>query len=243
MSYIVYKHIFPNGKVYIGITGRKPEDRWENGHGYDRHQTIMKNAIQKYGWDNIQHEILYTDLTQEEAEQKEIELIAFYKSNQREYGYNIANGGSLSGKHSEETKDKLRKINTGKHHTEEARKKMSEAKKGEKNHNYGKHFSEEHKKRISESNSGKLRSEETKKNISESKKGRNHPNYGKKRKTETVEKIIKANIKKIKCIETGIVFDGLKNASKEMKISIGGISMVCNGKKKTICGYRFEFVD
>ena len=45
----------------------------------------------------------------------------------------------------------LTKGNRGKHHSEETRKKMSEAKKGEFNPNYGKHFSEEHRRKLSES--------------------------------------------------------------------------------------------
>lgn len=31
MGYSVYKHTFPNGKVYIGMTGQEPEKRWANG--------------------------------------------------------------------------------------------------------------------------------------------------------------------------------------------------------------------
>lgn len=30
--YTVYKHTTPSGKVYIGITGQKPERRWQNGN-------------------------------------------------------------------------------------------------------------------------------------------------------------------------------------------------------------------
>ena len=56
MSYSVYKHTFPNGKVYIGITSQKPEDRWSKGKGYQR-QPLIYNAINKYGWDNIVHKI------------------------------------------------------------------------------------------------------------------------------------------------------------------------------------------
>lgn len=92
MSYIVYKHTFPNSKIYIGITSQKPSERWRNGCGY-QHNNFIKSAIQKYGWDNIKHEILFTGLTKEQAEQKEIELIARYKSNQRDYGYNLSSGG------------------------------------------------------------------------------------------------------------------------------------------------------
>ena len=45
--------------------------------------------------------------------------------------------------------------NKGKKMSEEVRKKMREAKKGEKNPNYGKHFSEEHKKKLRETHKGK----------------------------------------------------------------------------------------
>lgn len=60
----------------------------------------------------------------------------------------------------------------GKHISEEAKMKMSEAKLGNNNPNYGKHHSEERKRKISESNKGKKRSEETRNNISVSHKGK-----------------------------------------------------------------------
>lgn len=137
--YCVYKHTAPNGKIYIGITSINPLKRWANGQGY-KHNNHFWNAIQKYGWDNIKHEILYSDLTKEEACQKEIELIARYKSNQREFGYNIENGGNAIGKISEETKAYLREINLGKHHTKESCEKMSKSRKGQIPWNKGKHM-------------------------------------------------------------------------------------------------------
>lgn len=91
-DYFVYKHTCPNGKVYIGITCQTPSKRWHNGKGYYQNK-YFTSAIEKYGWQNIKHEILFDSLTKEQAEAKEIELIAFYKSNQREYGYNISVGG------------------------------------------------------------------------------------------------------------------------------------------------------
>lgn len=57
----------------------------------------MYNAILKYGWENIEHNILFENLTQEEAQEKEKELIAQYKTNIRRYGddfgYNLTDGG------------------------------------------------------------------------------------------------------------------------------------------------------
>ena len=87
-NYDVYIHIFPNSKVYIGITSQKPKRRWNNGQGYKNNQ-YMTNAIMKYGWDNVIHKILYTNLKKEEAEEIEIKLIKEYKADNKRYGYNI----------------------------------------------------------------------------------------------------------------------------------------------------------
>lgn len=91
-TYKVYKHTnIHNGKVYIGITRQDVERRWQNGHGYDR--TYFGNAIKKYGWNGFKHEILFSGLSKEDACEKEKTLIKLYKSDNREYGYNICEGG------------------------------------------------------------------------------------------------------------------------------------------------------
>ena len=105
--YTVYMHTSPSGKRYIGITSMTIEKRWLNGKGYQNQ--MFYRAIQKYGWNNFKHEILFENLTKKEAEQKERDLISYYKSNQSKYGYNIENGGSSTGKMSEETKRKIKK--------------------------------------------------------------------------------------------------------------------------------------
>lgn len=100
--YTVYLHIFPHEpslKFYVGLTGFDPKKRWgKNGIGYKHHQKLMWNAIQKYGWDNIKHKILFTSKIKEEAEEKEIEYISYYKSDNCEFGYNIKHGGYKSEK-------------------------------------------------------------------------------------------------------------------------------------------------
>lgn len=88
----VYRHTCPNGKVYIGITGRDPLKRWKGGFGY-RNNDHFSSAIMKYGWDNIKHEILFDGLTKSEAEAEEIKQIKLHRSTQKEYGYNKSTGG------------------------------------------------------------------------------------------------------------------------------------------------------
>lgn len=154
-AYKVYKLTSPSGKIYIGMTMQPLEKRFMNGHGYKGCPAIWK-AIQKYKWENFKHEVLLDGLTKEEAEQKEIELITFYKSNQKGFGYNIENGGNVLGTHSEETKRKISEANKGRIITKESiekRRKTIEKNggcSGEKNSFYGKHHSEEVKKKQSE---------------------------------------------------------------------------------------------
>lgn len=105
-KYCVYKHTSPSGKCYIGITCLNPIRRW--GRYGQKYWECKKfyHAILKYGWDNFQHEILYTDLSEMEAKNIEIQLIAFYKN--LGISYNISNGGDGCSKPtSEETRKKI----------------------------------------------------------------------------------------------------------------------------------------
>lgn len=140
MGYCVYKHTAPNGKVYIGITGRSPRERWRNGNGYYQN-THFKNAIEAYGWDNFQHEILFDGISKEEACEIEKYLIKKYKSNIREHGYNNSSGGENPAegvKHSAETKAKQSDAHKNYRPSDETRKKISNSKKGKPNGREGK---------------------------------------------------------------------------------------------------------
>ena len=108
-----------NGKKYFGITSKRPEDRWKNGYGY-MSKSIFWKAICKYTWDGFTHEIIANELTEKEAQQKEIELIALYKTNclkysKPSYGYNMTDGGEgISGyKHTQEWKEEHSKRMSG----------------------------------------------------------------------------------------------------------------------------------
>ena len=105
-EYCIYKHTSPNGKVYIGQTCQEPEQRWKNGKGYSNNEYFTR-AIQKYGWNNFKHEILYYGLTKDESDILEVELIKKYNSTNKEFGFNVENGGYGKGKHSLETLKKM----------------------------------------------------------------------------------------------------------------------------------------
>ena len=137
--YTVYVHIAPNNKKYVGITSTLPEVRWgTDGKGY-RQQPLFYRAIKKYGWDNITHLIVAEQLTKEQACALEIELIAQYKSNNTDYGYNLSTGG-------ENTSE-------GSHKSESFKKYMSDKMRGNKSRT-GYKNSEHHKQRCSEAMMG-----------------------------------------------------------------------------------------
>lgn len=141
-NYTVYMHTLPNEKVYIGITGQKAECRWQNGKGY-RYNSYFSRAIEKYGWENITHSILHDHLTMKEAEQKEREYIKKFKSNDKNYGYNLTDGGE-----------------TGKHHSAETKRIISEKKKGTPSARKGVHLTTETKAKLSQSHKGIKKTDE-----------------------------------------------------------------------------------
>ena len=126
---------------------------------------------------------LKQNLTETEAFRHEIYMISVFGRKDLGTGilYNMTNGGEgISGAiRSEETRRKISVATKGENHpmygktlSDEHRKKMSDVNRGENNPNYGKTASEETKKRMSEAQKGKTRSEETKIKISESSKGK-----------------------------------------------------------------------
>lgn len=134
MTFTVYAHKNKtNGKIYVGITSQKPKDRWENGKGYPNNSHFGR-AIAKYGWDEFEHIIIVSGISETAAKEIEHSLINTFDLTNRENGYNEAAGGGGGGF-------------LGHHHTEDAKKRIREAQKMCA-------FSDEHKKRISEAKSG-----------------------------------------------------------------------------------------
>jgi group I intron endonuclease len=218
-----------NGKTYIGQT-INPEQRWSNNGYQYRESKILFNAIKKYGFQNFKKEILCEYETQEEINNAEIQTISEYKQ-QGKAEYNIAGGGHcntfkyMSKEEILQVREKMSESHKGlqcgknhpmygKHHTEEAIKKIKENRpdtSGKNHPMYGKHHTEESKILISQ-NSARL-------------SGKEHPMYGKKHTEESRTKMseshkgkIPVNAKKIKYLKTGQVFNSISEAVKILHV-------------------------
>lgn len=214
-------HVSPINKRYIGITSQRPERRWrKNGEGYKDH-TYFWRAIQKYGWDNFDHIIICEGLTKEEAEQKEIELIAYYNSNNEDYGYNLSSGGESGSK--------------GYRYTDEQRKRMSENRKGEKNGMYGKHHTKESIESDRMKHFRENLSEETIYKMSIAKKG-------KKRDRKSVDKQINTISNQVICIETKVTYKNTIEAGIKNNLDRSSISKVCRKERETCGGYHWAYL-
>lgn len=285
-EYCVYKHTAPNGKVYIGQTCQKPEQRWKNGNGYSNNEYFTR-AIQKYGWGNFEHEILYNGLTKDEANMLEIELIKKYDSTNKDYGYNLEHGGYGKGKHSIETLKKMSENrkgilawNKGLSMSKEQKEKLSEIAKGKPSAFKGKHHTDENKKMLSDLQSEKMKSViciETKIVYKSLKEAEIQTNISRKAISKVCNKKIingkrfltaggyhwcflddynentyaiesqkiTPNQKSVICVETGVVYESLKDAENKTGIYMGTISKVCNKIEhyKTAGGFHWMFYD
>lgn len=86
-KYCVYKHSnLENGKVYYGIA-QNYLARWNNGKSYSQNAEFWSDII-LYGWKNFKHEIIFKDLTKDQAMILEGLLIQETESYLSENGYN-----------------------------------------------------------------------------------------------------------------------------------------------------------
>lgn len=238
-NYVVYKHTSPSGKVYVGITGQNPEKRWQSGSAY--RAKPFRNAIQKYGWENIQHEVLFEGLTLEEANQKEIELIAEYDSTNPKKGYNITKGGNcrflgenhpLYGKkRPPEVVEKLRECRAGKPWTENQKRAAVRYFATHRAWNYGQTTPKEIREKLSAAHIGQCRphTEETKRKISAG-----NDRFKKPVLQYSLDGTQIARYASIS--EAARVFGGKKHIKENIR-------QCCYSQRKSACGYKWMFVE
>ena len=246
-TYMVTNKI--NGKVYVGSHCWKGEGIDPNYYGSG---TAITRAVKKYGKENFQVEVLYYYNTIEECRQDEERILTEYNVRDCPHSYNLKNS-AMGG-------DKGRKL------SDETRKKMSQASKGENNPMYGKrgkdspwygkHLSEEHKQKIAQASKGRQHTEETRKKLSRAHKGKtlsdetrkkmSQASKGKKHTEETRKKLSQSK----KNIMTPVVvidkngkvkmFESQRECARQLNLEQSHISNCLKGKIKHTGGYFFK---
>jgi len=199
-SYIITNK--QNGKSYVGITTRKIARRWyEHCYVGNSCGQLLNKAINKYGIDAFEIQVVASAKTISDLKELEKQLIVQYQTKVPN-GYNLTDGGDgLTGyRHTEEQKKRNGDAKRGTIHSDKTKQKMKDAHLGENNHFYGKSHSKETKQRISATKQanptrywlGKQRNEETCKKISKSLTGQ----LGRPHTEESKKKISAAHIGK-----------------------------------------------
>lgn len=172
-----------NNKTYIGQTknlNKRISDHKGNSVRGCNHP--FYNSIRKYGLDNFTISIL-ENVSDEEVDNAEQFWIQFFRSWDRNFGYNIEKGGCDIKVISEETKRKISEKHKGKcFNTPEHMKKLHRATGGRLR---GTNLNEDVKTKISRSRKGQKHTDESKKKMSQTRiergtfSGENNPNFGK----------------------------------------------------------------
>lgn len=117
--YFIYKYTFPNGKVYIGQT-YKGSRRFGRVSSYK--DMLVRRAMDKYP--NFIKEILEY-CSSDIVDEREQFYIAFFNSMNKEFGYNLASGGSKNKVLAESVRKRISEKHKGKKMSQEMREKVS----------------------------------------------------------------------------------------------------------------------
>ena len=137
----------PSGKIYIGQTIRPIEKRFKSHQHKNSACVAIYNAILKYGWDAFEKD--YYECPDEDLNFDEEFLIREMETLAPE-GYNLKTGGG-NGKHSNESRQKMREAHLGEKSymfgipkSDDHKKKNREAHLGEKSFMFGKNGEKNH---------------------------------------------------------------------------------------------------
>ncbi len=232
----------PAGKSYIGQTTRPIEKRLEE-HQKSSDCVAIHNAIKKYGWTNFDKN--WYECPDEELNKHE-ELMVEVLGTLSPGGYNLREGGGSTGNLSEETKKKIGDANRGEKNymfgkklSEKTKQKMREAQIGEKNHMYGKN-GEMHPKH------GKKLSEKTKQKLREANVGNIHSEETRQKMKDTHLGDKNHNSKKVYQYDLENLyirsFESSGEAARYLDKDSSSIRMNAIGKRKTAYGFKWSYV-
>ncbi len=158
------------GKRYVGSAGRSFNQRFLNHRkalrNGNHHSSLLQHAWNKYGPDAFQFQIVEVTLPEHAVAQEQV-FINYWKTSDREYGYNIVPvaGSWLGMKHTDQSRAKNSAAHRGKRLSADTRNKLSAIGKGRPK-------SDEHRAKIAAANKGKVVTNETRAKMSKAWKSR-----------------------------------------------------------------------
>lgn len=241
-----------NSKIYIG---QHKSDKFV-GNKYLGSGSIFRKAVEKYGKENFNVELLKECFSQEDLDNQEVYYISLLNSTDINIGYNLSLGGKsgsstpelnrqrsntlIGHEVSQETKNKISSTKKKYYQTQDGinlKKHLSEINKGKEPGNKGKTMTEEQLQKTREAHQPGWykHKEETKQQISNTLKERyasweiiQHEGVGK---------------KKCKNLDTNEIFDSLASAAKKYGIKNPSyIAKQAEGKYKTCGGYHWKLI-
>lgn len=229
-----------NGKIYIGQHQNVKFEFSYYGSG-----KILKRAIKKYGTKNFKVELLYWANDVDDLCINEIWFISHFNSTSINVGYNISTGGKSGSKGTKLSIESIERIreklkgktpwNLGIPSSEEVKEKMRGRIGWNKGLKMGAAFSAKLSLALKGRevwNKGILRTDEEKRKMSETKKangkqkGKNNP-----------------SARAVICVETGEIFDTMKEAGVKYNCSSSLICSVCRNNKKAAKGFHWQYYE
>lgn len=244
----IYKITSPTGRVYIGQSVNiEKRFRHYRSKNESTKQRRLKLSFDKYGIENHKFEVV-EECSVDQLNDRERYWQDYYNVLDQKKGLNCvltkskdksgytsketlnilsacqsgSNNGMYGKKHSEETKEKIRKKAIGRKASEETRKKLSLARSKRV-------ITKETREKISISNSGK----------NHHMYGKNHTNESKSKISESLRDINKVKMRKIIDEKTLKIYDNIHVVSELFSINIGTLRSWLNGNRKNKTNFRY----
>lgn len=225
----IYKITSPNDKVYIGQTLNWYKRKSDYKYGNFCQQIKLWNNCKFYNWNpKDTFEIIeecFCGFEKEIINEREKYWIQYYDSFKSGLNCNEGGHGNVGHTHSQESKKKMSNAKLGNKHTVEQNLKKSERQKKR-----GFRHTEETKTKMSEVKLKNM-SNEIKEKISIGLMG-NKNGLGN-----------KGGSKKVLCLTNGKIYNSIKEAAYLLKLHEPGIGLVCKGKYKQTGGYNFKYYE
>lgn len=216
-----------NGKCYVGQSIDIKRRFWDHrciSHETNRH---LRHAMQKYGKDVFSYEVL------EECDPAKLDEREQFWIEKIKPEYNVMSGGQGRGKrHSDDTRSKLIKAGKESWEKKSEKEKASVIKNNLKGPKRGHSVSEKTRKILREKNTGKKQSIETIRKRVETRAQNKQNGY-----------VVNHywGRKMVVCIETGVTFESVKQASEWLGVHPSNVTKVLNGGQKTTNGFHFKY--